>query len=115
MALLAHGDLSSGSSAFRVSGEVPSLRLVAEWELADDASFSITPGLAWPGLARARARGDGGERYLSGILVATFSRPQAGAVRGFVELAGRELRSERRGGKQLTFDTGVTLAMDHDT
>lgn len=49
MALLAHGDLSSGSSAFRVSGEVPSLRLVAEWELADDASFSITPGLAWPG------------------------------------------------------------------
>lgn len=68
-----------------------------------------------PASCLAWARGDGGERYLSGILVATFSRPQAGAVRGFVELAGRELRSERRGGKQLTFDTGVTLAMDHDT
>lgn len=45
MALLAHVDLRSGSSAFRVLGEVPSLRLVAEWELADDASSSIMPGL----------------------------------------------------------------------
>lgn len=108
MALLAHVDLNSGSSAFRASGEVPSLRLVAEWELADDAAFGIMPGVAW-------AKDDAGERYLSGILAATYSRPLTEAVRGFVELAGRELRSESHGGNQLTFDTGVTYALDRGT
>lgn len=61
------------------------------------------------------AGGDAGERYLSGILAATYSLPLTAEVRGFAELAGRDLRSERHGGNQLTFDTGVTDALDRDT
>lgn len=71
MALLAHVDLNSGSSAFRGSGEVPSLRLVAEWELADDAVFGIMPGLAW-------ASDEAGERY---ICRAFWRQPIAGLWR----------------------------------
>jgi hypothetical protein len=108
MALLAHVDLNSGSAAFRGSGEVPSLRIVAEWELSDDASFGIMPGMAW-------AKDDTGERYLSGILAATYSRPLAGELRGFVELAGKDLRSERHGGNQATFDAGLSYKLDRDT
>lgn len=81
---------------------------MAEWELSDDASFGIMPGMAW-------AKDDTGERYLSGILAATYSRPLAGELRGFVELAGKDLRSERHGGNQATFDAGLSYKLDRDT
>jgi hypothetical protein len=109
LALLAHLDIDSGSAAFRGPGKVPSVRITSEWELADDASFGVMPGLAY-------AKDDGtGKRYWSGILAATYSRPLTGPVRGFVEIAGQELRSKRYGGNVVTFDTGITWALDRDT
>ncbi|MBI4290548.1 MAG: transporter [Betaproteobacteria bacterium] len=108
LAWLAHLELNSGSAAFRGSGVAPSLRLVAEWELPGDAAFGVMPGLAWN-------KDDNAARYGSAILAATYSRPLAGSLRGFVELAGRELRSKRHGGNQVTFDAGLTYALDKDT
>lgn len=108
LAVLFHVDTRSGASAFRGSSEVPSLRVVAEWELADDAGFGVMPGAAY-------SENERGERYWSGILGATYSRPLAARLRGFVELAGRELRSTANGGNIVTFDTGVTYAIDRDT
>jgi hypothetical protein len=108
LAWLAHLEANSGSAAFRGSGAVPSLRLVAEWGLPGDAAFGLMPGLAWQ-------KEDAGARYWSGILAATYSRPLGASLRGFVELAGRQLRSERRGGNQATFDIGITYALDKDT
>ena len=104
---LAHLEMNSGSAAFRGSGTVPSLRMVAEWQLPDDAAFGVMPGLAWQ-------KDDSGARYWAGILAATYSRPLGPSLRGFVELAGRELRSERHGGNQLTFDTGLIYAIGDD-
>ncbi|MEO3690564.1 transporter [Roseateles paludis] len=109
LALLAHLDLDSGSAAFRAPGKVPSLRLVAEWELPGDASFGVMPGMAYA------VNDTTGQRYWSGILAATYSRPLVGALRGFVELAGQALRSKRNGGNVVTFDAGLTYAIDLDT
>ncbi len=109
LAMLAHVDFDSGSKEFRGNGQVPSVRLVAEWELPGDAGFGVMPGLAY-------AKDDAtGKRYWSGILAATYSRPLVGPLRGFVEVAGQELRSKRYGGNIVTFDTGVTYAIDLDT
>ncbi|MGE4088290.1 MAG: transporter [Immundisolibacter sp.] len=109
LALLAHVDLESGSAAFRAPAEVPSLRVVAEWELPGDAAFGVMGGAAYD---KDELRDD---RYWSGILAATYSRPLIGALRGFVEVAGQALRGERRGGDVVTFDTGVTYALSSDT
>lgn len=108
LAVLVHLDLDSGSAAFRGAGKVPSLRGVAEWDLPGDASFGVMPGLAYQ-------KDESGKRFWSGILAATYSRPLAAGLRGFVEIAGQELRAKRYGGNQITFDTGVTYAIDADT
>jgi hypothetical protein len=109
MAVLAHIDLDSGSSAFRAAGKVPSLRFVAEWELPGEASVGIMPGVFHGKDDASR------ERYWGGILAATYSRLIAPRTRGFVELAGQELRSRRHGGNVVTFDTGVVYAIDSET
>ena len=109
LALLMQVDLDSGSSAFRGAGDVPSARVVAEWDLEGDASFGVMPGVTY------QKDDASGERYWSGILAATYSRPLAGALRGFVEIAGQELKTKRHGGNVVTFDTGVTYAVDSDT
>jgi hypothetical protein len=109
LALLAHIDLDSGSAAFRGAGKVPSLRLIAEWELPGDASVGVMPGFFY-------GKNDAsGERYWGGILAATYSRPLTASTRGFVEIAGQELRSKRHGGNVVTFDTGLVFAIDSDT
>jgi hypothetical protein len=106
-ALLLHVDLDSGSSAFRRNGTAVSLRGVAEWELPGDSSLGLMGGVVFD-------RDETGERFQSGILAVTFSKPLADNVRGFVELAGRSLTEQRFGGNVITFDTGVTYAVGKD-
>lgn len=101
LALLAHVDVDSGSAAFRGNGLRPSLRGVAEWELANDVAFGVMPGLVWD-------REAGGRRFVAGILAATLSKGLAPGWRGFVELAGQQLTSKKHGGNVVTFDVGVT-------
>lgn len=108
MALLAHLDLDSGSAAFRGPGRVPSVRVVAEWELPGDGAFGVMPGIAWDLDAAT------GKRYARGILAATYSRPLADRLRGFVEVAGEALRSRSHGGNVATFNTGLTYAINAD-
>lgn len=109
LALIAGIDFDSGSRAFRGAGKVPVVRLVAEWDLPQDASVGVMPGVFY-------GKDDvTGERYWGGILAATYSRPLSASLRGFVEIAGQELRSTRHGGNTVTFDTGVTYAIDRDT
>lgn len=108
LAMLAHVDAGTGSSSVRAAALAPSLRFVAEWELPGDASFGFMPGLAYQ---KDPVEG----RYWSGILAATYSRPVRGSLRGFLEVAGRELRSKRYGDNQVTFDTGLSYPIDRDT
>ncbi|TXI96279.1 MAG: transporter [Burkholderiaceae bacterium] len=64
IAWLVHADMASGSKEFRGQGTRPSVRAVFEWDLADDASFGIMPGIMLN-------RNDAGKRYNMGILAAT--------------------------------------------
>jgi hypothetical protein len=82
-------------------------RCVAEWELPGDSSLGLMGGVVFD-------RDETGERFQSGILAVTFSKPLADNVRGFVELAGRSLAEQRFGGNVITFDTGVTYAVGKD-
>ena len=107
IAWLVHADMASGSKEFRGQGTRPSIRAVFEWELADDASFGVMPGIVLN-------RNDDGKRYNVGILAATYSRPLADGWRGFVEVSGQQLQSRANGGNVTTFDFGVSHLISND-
>ncbi|CAN5315720.1 hypothetical protein BH11PSE9_BH11PSE9_27580 [soil metagenome] len=99
LAWLLHVDVDSGSSAFRGQGLRPSLRGVAEWDLPNDFSVGVMPGVL---LDR---RADGG-RFAAGILAVTFGKTWTPAWHSFVEIAGQQLASKKNGGSVVTFDAG---------
>ena len=73
-----------------------------------DASFGVMPGMAY---AISDTTGQS-------LLERHPPPPTAGlslGARGFVELAGQALRSKRQGGNVVTFDAGLTYAIDLDT
>lgn len=99
MAILAHVDLDSGSSAFRASGKGGSLRLAAEWELPDDYGLGIMPGVAWQ-------HDDNGERYTSGIFGIVLGKNWSERCRTFIEYSAPQIARARHGGSQSSFDLG---------
>lgn len=101
IAWLAHVDVDSGSQAFRGHGARPSLRMVAEWELPQDFSFGVMPGLVLD-------RRDDGGRFTAGILAATLGKEWSPKWKSFVEVAGQQLTSRRNGGSVVTFDAGAS-------
>jgi hypothetical protein len=103
IAVLVHVDLDSGSVAFRGEGLRPSLRAVWEWELAADAALGIMPGIVYDRVA--------GHRFVNGLLAATYSRPLAPRLRGFLEVAGQQLAAARNGGCVVTYDAGLTYLL----
>jgi hypothetical protein len=107
MGVLLHAALPSGSRELRGHGVRPSLRLAAEWDLADGYSFGVMPGLA-------QESDDAGKRYGYGILAATLGKEFNERVRGFVELAAPQIARAGHGGTQASFDTGVTYLVNKD-
>jgi hypothetical protein len=67
MAWLAHVDLDTGSTAFRGQGLRPSLRFVAEWDLPDDMSIGVMPGLV-------ADKAEDGSRFTAGIFAVTLAK-----------------------------------------
>jgi hypothetical protein len=106
MALLAHLDVDSGSRPFRGQGVRPSLRFVAEWELPNDFSVGVMPGIY-------ADRREDGKRFAGGIFAVTVGKALTSSLRGFVEIAGQQLTSRRNGGSVVTFDTGVTYLVNN--
>ena len=107
LGVLLHADLPSGSTALRGSGVRPSLRLAAEWELADGLSFGVMPGVGTDNDERGVRRG-------YGILAATLGKDLGERLHGFVELAAPRVARADRGGTQASFDTGVTWLLAQD-
>lgn len=96
--VLLHADLDSGSRAFRGQGVRPSLRVVGEWELPNDYSLGVMPGV---GIER-----DEGGRYRYGILGVVLGKSLNERLRGFVELAMPQIARSGHGGTQATLDVG---------
>ncbi|SEK23689.1 Putative MetA-pathway of phenol degradation [Roseateles sp. YR242] len=107
MAWLFHVDAPSGSSEFKGEGWRPSARLTAEWDLPHDFSAGVMTGLY-------QDRNSDNRRYLGGILAATLGIPLREGWRGFVEVAGQSLASNRNGGKVVTFDAGTSWQLSPD-
>jgi len=105
LGVLLHADLPSGSRTMRGHGLRPSLRLAAEWDLPQDLSFGVMPGLAVDS-------DDNGARYGYGILAATLGKEFNERVRGFVELAAPQIARASHGGTQASFDTGLTYLVN---
>lgn len=100
MGLLLHADLPSGSGHLRGDGVRPSARLVAEWELPNDYSLGVMPGLSYES-------NEQGKRYVNGILGVVVGKELTERLRGFVEIAAPQLARRRDGGTVATFNTGL--------
>lgn len=107
IAWLAHADLPTGSRALRGHGVRPSLRMVAEWELADGYALGVMPGLAVES-------DEAGKRYGFGLLAATVGKDFNERVRGFVELAASQIARAAHGGTEATFDAGLAYLLNKD-
>ena len=104
---LLHADLPSGSAALRGTGVRPSLRVAAEWELANGFEFGIMPGVGTDNDERGARRG-------YGILAATLGHDITERLRGFVEVAAPRIARADRGGTQAVVDAGVTWLLTND-
>ena len=109
---LFHADLDSGSQPFRGHGIRPSVRMVAEWELPNDWSVGVMPGVL-------RDTNDGGKHFIAGSLAVVLGKAWTHEFRTFVEVAGHQLTSAKNGGSVITYDVGmaylITPTMQVDT
>jgi Putative MetA-pathway of phenol degradation len=101
IAWLAHVDVDSGSRAFRGRGLRPSLRVVAEWELPQDFSVGVMPGLRLD-------KDEDGSRFTSGLVAVTVGKALSPAWHAFAELAGDDLGAKPHRQPVQFFDMGVT-------
>lgn len=99
-AWILHFDMPAGSKEFLSQKVRPSLRYVAEWELPNDYSVGVMPGLIYE-------VNDDGDRYWAGIFGLVVGKSFSDKLRGFVEFGGQSITSESNGGSQLTFDIGM--------
>jgi len=102
IAWLLHVDTATGSKAFRGEGLRPSLRAAIEWDLPDEFSLGVMPGVYVD-------RVDG-KRFAGGILAATLGKEWSPRWHSFLELAGQQLASKRHGGSVVTLDAGLAFA-----
>lgn len=107
LAWLVHADLPSGDRAFRGHGVRPSVRLVAEWDLSEDYSLGVMPGLV-------HDSGDDGHRYTAGILGVVVGKAWTDRFRTFAEVALPQIARRRDGGTVATLDLGGAWLLSDD-
>lgn len=105
MALLLHADLDSGSAAFRGDGIRPSVRMVAEWEFANDVSLGIQPGITLD-------KNADGKRFSAGQLGVVVGKGFTPAWRGFVELAVQQIAKSEDGGNVVSLNVGTAYQLN---
>jgi hypothetical protein len=106
-AWLVHVELPTGDREFRGQGWRPSLRYVAEWNLPDDVSIGVLPGVLLD-------QNESGDRFASGMFAIALGKDLPGGWHGFVELAAQQLVARRNGGNVFTFDTGAAWSVTED-
>jgi hypothetical protein len=102
--MLAHVDMDTGSAAFRATGKGGSLRAAAEWELPNEFSLGVMPGLAW-------LPNDQGHRDATAIFAVVLGKEWSDKLRTFVEYSAQRIAHARDGGSINTFDTGVSYLL----
>lgn len=105
--VLLHADLPSGSKALRGEGVRPSLRVTGEWELPDDMSLGVMPGIASDTSADGR-------RFASANIGAVLGKEWTPRLRSFVEVAAPQIARARNGGTMLRAGAGVAWLLNDD-
>ncbi|HEX6364107.1 MAG TPA: transporter [Albitalea sp.] len=104
IAWLAHLDLDTGSAPFRGHGVRPSLRMVAAWDLPNDWSLGVMPGLF-------ADRDEADRRFVGGILAVTAGKGWTDRFGTFVEVAAEQIARSRHGGSVVMLDVGATYLL----
>jgi hypothetical protein len=102
VAWLLHVDTATGSAAFRGAGLRPSLRAAIEWDLPEEFSVGVMPGIYVD-------RNDDGRRFAGGIFAVTLGRQWSPKWHSFLEVAGQQLASKHNGGSVATLDAGLAF------
>ena len=104
VAWLLHVDTATGSAPFRGQGLRPSLRAAIEWDLPEEFSVGLMPGVYVD-------RDDGGKRFAGGIFAVTLGKEWSPRWHSFLEVAGQQLAAKRNGGSVVTLDTGLAFVV----
>ena len=107
VAFLLHGDLPSGTRAFRTDGVRPSLRAVGEWELPAGFGLGVMPGVVYDVAGN-------GTREWHALFGATFGHPITNDVRMYVEYAADQLPLAHDQNTTAFFDVGTAWVLTTD-
>jgi hypothetical protein len=99
-------EFASGSRAFRGEGVRPSLRVVGEWELPNEVTLGVMPGI---GIDR-----DDTGRYRYGIFGVVAEKEFGERLRGLVEVALPRIARGKHGGTEASFDVGAAYLLSKD-
>ena len=110
LAWMAQALVPTGSERFRTAydGVRPSLRLAAAWQLPQQTSVGVMPGIRWDQDAA-------NERFFTGMLGVNVARVWNPRLRSYAEMTAREIREQTRGGKNMVWDVGSAWHVQPDT
>jgi hypothetical protein len=106
-ALQLRATLPSGSRELRGQGLRPALYVPAEWDLLNDFSLGIMPGLGID-------HNDQGAHYNYGVMSASLGKDFNERLHGFLEIALPQIARAGNGGTQASLDTGVAWLVNKD-
>ena len=101
VAWLLHVGFPSGSQSLRSPGIRPSLRTSMEWDLPNDSSIGVMPGVM-------RKSRDDGHGYVAGILGVSLGHNFTERLHSFLEVAAPQLARPPDGGNIVTYDFGFS-------
>ena len=105
VAVLLHADLSTGSAAFRDEGTRPSARVVAEWELDNDMSLGVMPGIGYE-------KQYGGKMF--GILGLVVGKAWNDRLRSFFEVSSPHIARSANGGSEASLTVGSAYLVSNN-
>jgi hypothetical protein len=106
-ALQLHATLPSGSRTLRGQGLRPAVYVPAEWDLPNDFSLGVMPGMGLD-------HNDQGAHYNYGVLSASLGKDFSERLHGFLEIALPQIARAGNGGTQASLDTGAAWLVNKD-
>ncbi|TWI66361.1 outer membrane putative beta-barrel porin/alpha-amylase [Pseudoduganella lurida] len=100
-------DLDTGSPAFRGNGVQPALGMSAEWDLPQDMSLGVMPGLT-------RVKNDDGSHGVNGFFGIVLDKAWNDHFKTFAEFAAPQIAHAKNGGTQAQADVGVAWLLTRD-
>jgi hypothetical protein len=105
--LIVEATVPSGSRSMRGQGVRPVVYVPAEWDLPNDFSLGIMPGVGVE-------HNDAGAHYGYGVMAASLGKDFDKRLHGFLEVALPQIARADNGGTQASLDTGLAWLVNKD-